>query len=131
MKAVLALVVICALVGSARAADDDYPGDSGNAFVRTCSGIDKDDKDKTHLDVQNGMACLGYIDGLKDGVIAEIVFAQSEHKNVPKPYCVPDGVEMRQLIRIVLKYIEDHPETAHMRTPPLAVLAWRKTFPCR
>jgi hypothetical protein len=130
MKPALALVTICVLVGFVHAADD-YPGDSGNAFVRTCSGLIKGDKDKSYLDVGKEMACLGYIDALKDGVTVEIVFARSEHKTVPEPYCIPDGVEMNQLIRVVLKYIEDHPESAHMRTPPLAVLAWRKAFPCR
>lgn len=131
MKAVLALVVICALVGSAHAAGD-YPGDSGNAFVRTCSGIDRDDKDKTNVELEKDVACVGYISGLTDGATAEHAFAHSEtHKSVPEPYCLPAKVEYGQLIRIVLKYINDHPETAHMRTPPLAVLAWQKAFPCR
>ncbi|MGA2903984.1 MAG: Rap1a/Tai family immunity protein [Candidatus Korobacteraceae bacterium] len=131
MKAVLGLVLSCALTWSAHAAND-YPGDSGNAFVRTCSGIDRGDKDKTNVDLQKEVACVGYISGLVDGVTAEIAFTQWEiHKNVPGPYCLPEEVENGQLIRVVLKYVKDHPEKAHMRTGPLAVLAWQKAFPCR
>ena len=44
--------------------------------------------------------------------------------------CYPEGVENGQLIRLVLKYIRDHPEQAHEPAAVLVVKAELNAFPC-
>ena len=73
---------------------------------------------------------MGYIQGLSAGVDETITFATGKGYAVPLPFCIPDGVEVKQSVIIVLKYIRDHPEKAHIRASTLAMTALQKAFPC-
>ena len=130
MKALLSAVLVCTLTGTLHAAVDT-PGESGNAFLRMCSVIDKDDAGKTGREKMQEVACVGYINGVGDGVEASITFAQVQNSSVRKPYCLPSDAENGQLVRIVLKYVKGHPELAHMPTAGLVMLALQEAFPCR
>src|SRR5208283_1533632 len=109
MKALLCVAFVCALTATLHAAVD-VPSASGNDFVRLCSVIDKDDAEKTKLEGLQEIVCVAYVAGLRDGVAAEIAFAESENKSAPKPYCLQSAVENGQLVKIALKYIKGHPE---------------------
>jgi len=124
------VVLVCCSSVSAQTPQEG-PADSGNAFVRLCSVIDKDDAGKTSLEGMHEVACLGYINGLTQGIDAGIMFAQVSDKSLPKPYCLSSEAEMGQLIRVVLKYIKGNPEMAHLPTVALAMLALQQAFPCR
>jgi len=77
------------------------------------------------------MGCIGYVEGVSDGVFEEVAFAHAmSNKEPAKPYCLPEDTENGQLIRIVLKYVRDHPEEAHYSTAFLIVKALREAFPC-
>lgn len=118
-------------IGSANPVpDSNLPAASGNAFVRACSGIDKDGKDVTSLEVIHQVACVAYIAGFMDGVDTEIAFAELKASTKPPaPYNRPHHLEHGQIVRIVLKYIKDHPEAAHLPTAALAVGALEEAFP--
>ncbi|MCL6306945.1 Rap1a/Tai family immunity protein [Pseudomonas syringae] len=46
--------------------------------------------------------------------------------------CIPiDGFTMGQAARILLKYLDDHPETLNENSSTLAMKAFRKAYPCR
>ena len=45
-------------------------------------------------------------------------------------YCLPNGVIVSQLERIVVKYLEARPEELHMAASGLVVLAYMEAFPC-
>jgi hypothetical protein len=65
-------------------------------------------------------------------VLEEVAFAHAmTNKEPPKPFCIPEGAENGQMIRIVLRYIRNHPEEAHEHTPFLITEALRETWPCR
>ena len=64
------------------------------------------------------------------GVYAEIEFATEKGYAAPVPFCVPDEVQLKQILAVVLKYIRDNPEKAHIRASTLAVAALKKAFPC-
>ena len=111
------------------AQNQEFPWDSGNAFVRVCSVLDKDTW--AALENINVVSCTAYVSGVVDGVNYEQSFA--EHvttRKPPKPYCVPEPIENGQEIRIVLKYIRDKPEIAHLPTAPLIMSALSKAYPC-
>jgi hypothetical protein len=76
--------------------------------------------------------CLGYVAGAFDAIImrdaAYPVFCPGK---VRKAICIPkDGPSTGQVIRIVLKFLKDHPERLHERADLLIDDALRQAFPC-
>jgi hypothetical protein len=64
--------------------------------------------------------CLGIILGLADAVRLQ----------KPRRFCVPDGVTQGQMVRVVVNYIDRHPETMHLRFSALAFHALKEAWPC-
>jgi hypothetical protein len=128
MKLAFVLCSVCLFSGLAHAAHD-YPGDSGNAFVRVCSTLDKEHRSDEEL--LNTAMCIAYIDGYRDGVTTAITYAELHSKTgVPKAYCAPSEVEDGQAAKVVIKYIQDHPEEAHQRTFIIVLKSFANAFPC-
>jgi hypothetical protein len=111
------------------AQDHEFPSTSGNAFLRLCSAIDKEDQSSHEAIAVT--ACLGYVDGFTEGVALERLYAGSKEKQKPSaPFCIPEDVENGQMVRIVLKYVRDNPTDAHMSTSLLMMDALGKAYPC-
>jgi hypothetical protein len=108
----------------------EYPYESGNAFVRLCSGVEQ--AQRTDADPQLGVGCILYIVGIVDGVETGnlTTMIQMRPTTVPKSFCRPDSVENGQLVKIVLKYVRENPEEAHQPTRFVALWAFQKAFPC-
>jgi len=107
----------------------ELPETSGNAFLRLCSAIEKED-DVTQAEMVRVASCIGYVVGIMDGVLYEHSYAETKtSRKIPSLYCIPD-VEHGQLIRVVLKYIRDNPAEANMPTGALVVNALTKAYPC-
>jgi Rap1a immunity proteins len=126
-------LVVCFLVVRLSAQTREFPETSGNAFLRLCSAADKEavtDAEKEAAS-ENIMTCVAYVNGFIDGVRGEQAFAKGyTHQKVPIPFCLPDGVENGQIIRIVLKYIRDSPTEGNRSTMVLMVKALGKAYPC-
>lgn len=102
---------------------------TGNAFLRTCSIVEKETL--TDLESLTMIHCLVHVDGFVNGVETEQRFAEAYmHQEVPLPFCVPESVELGQMIRIVLKYIRDNPAEANKYTAVLITRALGKAYPC-
>jgi hypothetical protein len=134
MKRLLTYLLL--LVATATFGQDSQPdliSQSGNAFLRTCSVIDKQTSEQTALDQIMDMVCVTYIRGFAEGVYVQQNFAEHTlHHSVDVPFCLPDdGIEGGQMAKIVLKYIRDNPATAHQPTMLLAASALSHAFPCR
>lgn len=120
------LAVFIALSAPAFSADNLY--DSGNAFARLCSSLDRaNDSNLTILEKARNMNCMAYVDGVLDGVAYEYKIAQD---NLATPFCIPDGVTSLQVGLITLKYIKNNPELANRTAVFLVVHAIREAFPC-
>ncbi len=128
MKTVFAFVFLCCSVFAA-AQTKEFPETSGNAFLRLCSAVGKDKP--TEEESAHAISCAHYVTGFMDGVSIYPVFAEAKIKQkVPKLICCPEGVEHGQVVSIVLKYIRNHPEEAHLPTQLLIVGALGEAFPC-
>jgi hypothetical protein len=88
---------------------------SGNDLLRDCS-------DRNN--VPSFSFCLGYINGLRDGV----VFA-SLGPGAKPPFEISDRVELGQLKDVVVKYLNEHPEERHLHAAVLVESALAKAFP--
>jgi len=84
-----------------------------------------------------GVACLAYLNGFVNGIAAVQSLYTSPAGAQPlasvKIVCLPsDGISGEQARRIVVKYMEDHPEQLHMREMAIVVAALATAFPpCR
>jgi len=58
------------------------------------------------------------------------VAAAKAGKKVPELFCRPDDVEIGQLVKVVVKYIRDAREFAHLPAPDLIINAMRRAYPC-
>jgi hypothetical protein len=77
--------------------------------------------------------CAGYIAGIHDATMAASARAvnAASRQTYRQEYCLPAGVEMEQLIRVVQKSLEDNPAQLHLPSSVLVIRAFRKAFPCR
>ena len=127
----LLVVLVCGLSVVASVAVEK-PSDSGNAFLRLCSATEREIE--TDEDLRTVTNCFMYVQGLGDGVGLGHFHAQTLVKaNIEEPFCgMPfDGLENRQVVSIVLKYIRNNPEKAHLATSEIFFMAMQKAFPCK
>ena len=108
----------------------EFPYTSGNAFSRLCSVLEREPK--THSDAENIYACIAFVHGVLDGVLTEIEYSQAVmNVKPPSPFCLPkEGVENGQMVKIVLKYIRNHPEQAHDSGSQMVLQGLMDAFPC-
>src|ERR1700694_4192999 len=110
------------------AQNTEFPSKSGNAFLRLCSAVEQDDPPQK--ETANVFACIGYVTGFINGVQYEQAFAETKNRKMPAPFCIPDGVENAQLVRVLMKYIRNNPESANQPTAWLLMDGLEKAYPC-
>ena len=105
------LVVIVVFSGSAQ-------GDlTARDFVSRCQGAVKfSEKDTINKDYDTGY-CMGTFFGMSSVLNGEYI-------------CFPQGVTVKQSIRVFLKYMDDHPEKLHLQAPNLIYESLISAFPC-
>jgi hypothetical protein len=92
--------------------------------------LEKDESTQL-LEMEKVVGCAVYVSGFLDGVSFGTAFAEDKAgRKLPSPFCFPDAIDTGQIMRIVLKYIREHPEEAHERTAVLLVRALRQAYPC-
>ena len=112
--------------------------DSGNRYVEICSSAEKLSQKATEIDFLNSGLCSGFMMGYREGIRVSIAMLRHDNPSLASlkdseedlGVCVPDGVELAQMIRVTLKYIREHPEQGHLPSAFLVLMAERNAFPC-
>jgi hypothetical protein len=75
----------------------------------------------------NAFHCAGYVDGM-----LAMHAAYNNRSLLPSPlFCLPhEGIRVSQGIRIIVRYLQSHPERLHLLGSDLAIEAFRDAFPC-
>jgi len=73
--------------------------------------------------IEYGM-CLGYVSGVHE--TNEVYEAVAEQQI----YCPPKEVEFEQLVRVIVKYLENHPADLHYSAAYNIIFAFKEAFPC-
>lgn len=55
---------------------------------------------------------------------------QGTSNSIPNIFCVPPGVTNLQHVRVVVSYLERHPQEQHNHLSLLTILAHMEAFPC-
>jgi hypothetical protein len=79
-----------------------------------------------------GSFCIGYIRGVTDTMITwkEVDIARKATGAGPDHPCIPQSASVDELVRVAVKYLDDHPEDLHLPAESLVFGAMRKAFPC-
>ena len=73
---------------------------------------------------EKGM-CLGYIVGVVDSFNTTYALKENE-----KIFCIPPGVTSGQLVLVMKKSMQEHPETLHLPASAHTLSALTAAFPC-
>ena len=95
----------------------------GNQLQEVCNEAITFPFIKGEADVFTAGTCLGYLRATND--MYEIMAKDSE-----RTICIPPGISGKQLIRIVVKYLREHPERLQNIASLLVFEAFQESFPC-
>lgn len=119
--------------------------ETGNDFLRACKWTQLNNfgitQPYTLNDIQplleRGMEtafCTAFIVGFLNGNVAAYavsdIHAKSQNRKPDKHLWCPPRSDVNQLMRVYVKYLEDHPEKLHMQGGPLLTEALFAAFPC-
>lgn len=98
---------------------------TGNDLLRMCRGAVDPSVVSTSEAGYDAIFCMGFVHGLEEAhtLISSI-------QPGAKLFCIPAGVTLNQLVRVIVKYLQDRPEDLHDRGVLLAVGALARAFPC-
>ncbi len=116
-RTITALAILFVIAGQAVCYAD------GNKLLSQCNAALSEPQRINFLDAGY---CMGFLNGLTTTTsIMTKVF------NISRPFCMPNNVTTGQSVRIVVKYLKDHPESLHEDEGFLAMLAFIEAFPCK
>ena len=94
----------------------------GNQLQEVCNEAIKLLDSKGNADVFTAGTCLGYLRATND--MYEIMAKDSK-----RTICIPPGISGKQLTRIVVKYLQEHPERLQSIASFLVFEAFQESFP--
>lgn len=97
--------------------------DRGDQLLWECQGMAD-----TEMKAASGkLHCAGYLSGFVDSYRVMVAMTK-----MPDAFCLPrDGVSSDQLMRVVVKWLEAHPEQLHETARGSVFIALQKAFPCQ
>jgi len=113
------IVVASGLWATPAAGQESTYNVTGNDLIRLCEGAAE----------AVASADQGYCRGLITGAIQITRTGEYQRSGLNYP-CVPSNATFSQMIRVVLRYLEDNPERLHLPDYVLAVEAALAGFPC-
>ena len=92
---------------------------TGDDFVAVCKGVYEGNFGKTREEVEMTGFCFGYMEGVRS------MSRESSH------YCIPNETDNKDLVKIVYKFMLNHPEILS-RPPYVSVThSLASAFPCK
>lgn len=132
MKTIFTVLVLVAIAYGQLPISDEIV--TGNGFQRGCHKVFSQEsimKMDDPRELTNGTYCIGYFEGM----FASLDFLNKAGNT--KFYCMPArpgtheyAPEIAQGMKMLSKYIDQHPEEAHRDTSELFIEMLIKNFPC-
>lgn len=100
--------------------------DDGNELLAQCNAaVDRDTSNAEKI--LSGGFCVGFVQG-----ITQMNQYYEMHSRKDAVFCTPQGgITNEKAERIVLKYLNEHPEELHEHKIILAIKAFVKALPCK
>lgn len=107
---------------------------AGVGLLRDCNDamqlFDNPGSNPTASYASAGM-CMGYLRGFIAGHISTESFYQARFHFSSSLICLPKEWTTDQAVRIVVKWLNDHPERLHLNEGVLVMQAFQEAFPCK
>jgi hypothetical protein len=133
MRLIATLVLICALFLTPTSGKSQTTTFTGNEFRAWCQqALVQDANQQTKKEALEATHCLGYLSGAGD-VFKLWQKSTSEHGGGnPSPVCLPTpSVKVDDLVHVVLKFLNEHPNRLHEPYPSLVLAAFSDAYPCK
>ena len=130
-KIVFAFLVILICLSSNLAFGASVGAD-GNELLKRCNDdlLYRDNPSLAEKEPVRFSYNMGWCAGLLNGVMGyNNVYVETDAEFAL--FCLPSNITLLQAIRVVVKYLKDHPESLHTDGSGLAILALIKAFPCK
>jgi len=128
VKPFVCLAIAIGLAFSARTASATEQ--TGIELLKECQSATKDASGMSSLEAMDGAHCLGYISGI-EATLGLWEYRSNKAKGpLPPPACIPDEVTGLELAKVVVKYLNDHPNQLHEDYFTLVLLAFSQAYPC-
>jgi hypothetical protein len=82
-------------------------------------------------ELAKGMHCFGYLSGVADTYVFWKYTNNTQKAKVYIPACIPEEATTFELARVVVKYLNDHPNQLHNSYRLLVMLALEDAYPCK
>lgn len=101
---------------------------SGVTLQQACKEFIAGEEGRKGDEMQSGV-CMGYVASSIDSI--RNMKATPEFKNdILDATCMPENVDVRQVILVVNKFLKDSPEFLHYNAHSIIINAVARTFPC-
>lgn len=113
------LFIIISITSSSSLAD-------GNILLKSCqSAIDLETEENKSKQA-SALYCMGLIRG---ATYMHYMFTETKSTGL---YCLPDKkLKINQMLRVVVKYLNQHPEKLHKNETLLIAFSFIDSFPCK
>jgi hypothetical protein len=119
------IVVVSGLWATPAVGQEVDPELTGNTLLRHCDillrGVDSNNYNRE--EAVEGGRCIGVVGSIS-------VLSTLPDTPLYRRVCYPPSVETGQLVRVVVNWLEDHPEQLHLHFVRLTVDALVDAFPC-
>jgi hypothetical protein len=88
----------------------------------------EENKNAPSLDFSSVNFCLGFISGVNE---LHKTFVSSVACFDPPLFCSPEPANLEQLVKIVVSFLQEHPNDLHFQGSVLTISALKEAFPCR
>ena len=96
----------------------------GNDLLGRCRlGVDREPQGSDEF--ASFASCASFIEGVRQASVASAAIACQKQL-----LCMPAEVSNGQMIRVAVKWMQDHRAELHLPAGILAIRAWREAFPC-
>ena len=99
----------------------------GNKLLEECAQAERFIESKQGDNVYAIGRCLGMVQGVRNTLILLNSVIEPKFRTC----WPPDGITNGQAIRIVAKYLRDHPATLHLDEEVLLMFAFRTAYACK
>jgi hypothetical protein len=101
----------------------------GTILLDNCTEAIKyiDNKNDPSINFTAVNYCVGYISGIND---LHTSFIASVSCFDPPKYCVPQQIKPEQLVQVIVRFLNIHPEDLHFQGSDLIIAALKDAFPC-
>src|SRR6185295_8452520 len=105
-------------------------GQTGSELLTKCKDFFNIlDNNSSGFDAFGGGFCAGFVSGVLSGAEVWKVADTLRKQDHPMAFCRPEKSDNGQLVRVFVKYLEDHPEKLHEPAGVLLLASLTNAFP--